>query len=129
MYKVMVLSIVVCIAGLSSHEAEAGCRVSEIVKMASGGSGKKVIEEKCDFEVDDAPRCSFSRVTQLALNRKRLSEIRDECDECENPRCEADDVDFTCALGKRAPKGIKEGSVCTCFAPVGPLSGTVSCNN
>lgn len=112
-----------------SDEAFAGCTVPEILKMTKGGSGKRVVEEKCDSEVDDAPRCTFSRVLQLALAKKAEYQIREECDACDNPRCEADAVNFSCSLGARTPRGIKEGSVCHCFTPAGPLMGTVSCNN
>lgn len=129
MYTKLMLILAVVIAGVPAHDAKAGCRVAEIVKMARDGAGKKVIEDNCDLEVDDAPRCTFTRVTQLALSRKREYEIRKECDECENPRCEADDVNFSCSLGTKTPRGVKEGSACHCFTPRGPLMGTVSCNN
>jgi hypothetical protein len=107
----------------------AGCTVPEMLKMAKGGSGKSVITEKCDGEVDDAPRCSFSRVLQLALAKKAEYAIREECDACDHPRCEADTVNFSCSLGSKAPKGIKEGDECHCFLQMGPIMGTVSCNN
>jgi len=107
----------------------AGCTVPEMLKMAKGGSGKSVIESKCDSEVDDAPRCTFSRVLQLAMAKKAEYAIREECDACDRPRCEADTVKYSCALGAKAPKGVKDGDVCHCYTQYGPLMGTVSCNN
>lgn len=109
--------------------AFASCTVDEVLKMAKDGAGKKVIEEKCDLEIDDAPRCTFTRVLSLAIAKKAKYQIREECDACEQPRCEADDVNFSCSLGSRTPRGVKEGGVCHCITPRGPLMGTVSCNN
>lgn len=123
--------VVLCVSCLLAfpRESLAGCTVSEVVKMAKGGSGKNVIENKCDSEVDDAPRCTFSRVVQLSLAKKVEYQIREECDACEQPRCEADAVNFSCSLGSRTPRGVKDGSVCHCFTSRGPLMGTVTCNN
>lgn len=125
------IAMVFFFAGLLSVSgvSNAGCTVPEMLKMAKGGSGKSVIEEKCDRQADDAPRCTFSRVLQLAMAKKAEYQIREECDACERPRCEADQVRFACSLGSKAPRGVKEGDVCHCFTPQGPLMGTVSCNN
>jgi hypothetical protein len=123
----VVAFVVFAISILVPSQSFAGCTVSEIVRMAKGGAGKSVLESKCDYRVDDAPRCSFSRVAQLALAKKYESDISDECGACDRPRCEVGRR--SCSLGSRAPRGIKEGDDCYCNTPMGPVQGEVSCNN
>lgn len=113
---------------LIASPAHAGCTLDEVQKMVKSGSGKKIIEEQCEGEVDDLPRCSFSRVMSLALAKRSSSIIRDECGACDRPRCETPDG-RGCWLGQTAPRGIRSGDACHCFTPMGPLVGGVSCNN
>lgn len=108
--------------------AHAGCTLVEVQKMVKNGSGKKVIEEQCEGEVDDLPRCSFSRVMSLALAKRPASTIRDECGACDRPRCEMPSGGG-CWLGQTAPKGYRPGDACHCFTPMGPMMGELSCNN
>jgi hypothetical protein len=108
--------------------AHAGCTLDEVQKMVKSGSGKKVIEEQCDSEVDDLPRCPFSRVMSLALAKRSTSTIRDECGACDRPRCELQNGGG-CWLGQTAPKGFRPGDACHCFTPMGPIVGELSCNN
>lgn len=110
-----------------SQPVFAGCTLDEIKKMARGGSGRDAIKSACNYQVDDAPRCDFSRVLALVMAKKAVYEIEDECGLCDRPRCET--TMGSCGLGARAPKGIKEGDDCHCFSPGGPIMGMVSCNN
>ena len=106
--------------------AFAECTVEEIVKMAEKGSGKNIIESKCDAEVADAPRCEFDRVVALAVQKKRKSAIMRECGACERPVCVVG-AGFTCSLGRDAPSGVESLDPCHCFTPRGPVMGEVLC--
>lgn len=121
-------NIFFCVFIFISSYAHAGCTVDEIVKMAKEGSGRKAINEQCESEVDDAPRCSYKRVVQLALAKKRAYTIEEECGLCDRPQCEVGNG-AACSLGISAPPGIKEGDACFCATPMGPITGSVSCNN
>ncbi len=104
--------------------ASADCTVEEMQRMARGGTGKDAIKDQCDYEVSDAPRCSFTRVVTLVMAKKLRYEIDDECGLCDNATCETERG--SCSLG-RAPPGQGNGSACTCFTPYGPITGEVAC--
>ena len=123
----IMLCIFACILLFSYGPANAGCTISEIRSMVKEGAGKKVIGENCDNEVDDAPRCKFSRVVQMAFSKKAEYEIRDECDACDRPRCEVGGN--SCAIVQKVPAGARPGDNCWCPAPWGPVQGELSCNN
>ena len=119
-------TIAVLLFAVIPASAFAGCTVEEIVKMAEKGSGKKIIDEKCDSEVDDAPRCEFTRVVALAVQKKRKSAIMRECGPCERPVCVVG-PGFSCSLGRDAPPGVQSLDACHCFTPRGPAMGEVLC--
>lgn len=124
-YKVFSLILLTCSFYFPSM-AFAECTVEEIIMMAEKGSGKKIIESKCDAEVADAPRCEFDRVVALAVQKKRKSAIMRECGPCERPVCVVG-AGFTCSLGRDAPSGVESLDPCHCFTPRGPVMGEVLC--
>lgn len=111
-----------------SCELHAGCTVNEVTEIVEDGGGRRAIEEQCEGEIDDAPRCGYNRVVQLALAKKDSYDIEDECGLCDRPQCELDNG-AVCSLGFSAPAGIKSGDQCYCATPMGPIYGSVSCNN
>ncbi|MFO1368260.1 MAG: hypothetical protein U1F46_04625 [Marinagarivorans sp.] len=106
----------------------ASCTVEEVTKIVKDGGGRKAIEESCENEIDDAPRCSYKRVVQLAMAKKRASAIEDECGLCDRPQCELANG-AVCSLGYSAPQGVKPGDSCYCATPLGPINGELTCNN
>lgn len=107
----------------------ADCTVEEMVKLKSGGSGRDVITKACKRQVSDAPRCSFTRVLDLAMQKKDEDEIAQECGPCERPRCAVNRLRYWCAVGPELPNGVKEGDTCTCYTNMGPVQGELTCNN
>lgn len=112
---------------LFSAQIFASCTVEEITKMVGDGAGGDVIKDQCGYEVDNAPRCSFSKVLRLAKGKKDSYEIDEVCGLCDSPQCEIG-YGAACSLGSSAPAGIKAGSACHCFTPMGPTMGQVTCN-
>jgi hypothetical protein len=108
-------------------QSHADCTVKEIVGMVRGGAGNSIIEDKCDNEVADAPRCTFTQALQLSRAKRSVVAVNDVCGFCERPRC---DVGMNaCPLQTSQLQGAREGDGCHCFTPMGPVFGTLSCNN
>ena len=126
--KALLALLIAMFVFLTHRAAIAGCTLAEVIKMAKEGAGKRVIEDQCDSEVDDMPRCNFKRIVTLALNRRSVSTISDECGLCDRPKCELVNGG-SCWLGASAPRGIKEGDTCYCNSQIGPIYGETSCNN
>ncbi|MFB0596856.1 hypothetical protein [Aeromonas hydrophila] len=122
----MKIYILLCLA-LLSDLSFADCSIYEITQMVENGSGRDVIKSTCNRSISDSPRCSFTKVLELAIAKIDDSEIEERCRLCDNPRCELGDG--YCVLGQSAPSGIKEGDDCTCLTNTGPYIGEVSCNN
>ena len=120
----MFRAILILMLGSLAMPTYADCTVREMVKMAKGGSGRKVIEEKCDSAVTDAPRCTFTRALQLAVTKKSEYDVNEECGACDRPQCMVGRQ--TCRLSK-LPRGAKEGDDCWCPTPMGPVQGELVC--
>jgi hypothetical protein len=110
------------------NPAIADCTVADVVEMAERGSGKSVIEDRCEREIADAPRCTFRRAVQLALSRKAEYEILEECGLCERPQCYFG-RGGKCPIPGKLPNGAREGDQCWCPTPMGPINGELMCNN
>jgi len=107
----------------------ASCMIDDVVSMARGGAGSKIIEEKCAGEVDDAPRCAFKTIVSLAIGKKGKSTIAGQCERCDRPICQSDaNLDWSCALSSQAIKGRAEGDTCGCRVPNGYFQGTILCD-
>lgn len=120
MSRLTLAAVLMSLAGTSF----ADCTVAEMVKMARGGSGRNVIESRCDSAVTDAPRCTFNRALQIAVTKKSEYDVNDECGPCDRPQCMVGQN--TCRIA-RLTRGAKEGDDCWCPSPYGPVSGQLIC--
>ncbi|WP_146021776.1 MULTISPECIES: hypothetical protein [Pseudomonas] len=121
-HKSLILILILSFSSISY----ASCNVKEMITMKKEGSGRSIIKENCDEEVDDAPRCNFSRVLSLVFQNKSSYTIDSECGACERPQC--DTQAGSCPM-RVLPNGMREGDDCFCALPMGSIAGTLSCNN
>lgn len=125
MPKNFIAIVVVVFAFLFADSVASACTIKEIVAMVKSGSGNKIVDEKCDSEVDDAPTCSFDEVLKLARAKKSRFDIEERCGLCDMPTC--DTGGYTCSITMNAAKG-KSGAACWCPTNFGPRQGRAICN-
>ncbi|MBS7596730.1 hypothetical protein [Pseudomonas sp. RC2C2] len=106
-------------------QANASCRVDDMVRLYKQGSGKAAIGEACEDEVDDAPKCDFDKVVSKVFKKQSAWSIVDDCKECENPKCftQVGECDMV-----QMKKNAKEGDSCGCFTPGGVIPGDLVCD-
>lgn len=62
-----------------SPPALASCDVEEVIELVDEGLSRKMIKEECDNRVEEAGRCSLSRVIRHAKRDMLADDIYDKC--------------------------------------------------
>ena len=77
--RLLVLAVLLLAGGIASP-ASASCDVEEVVELVVDEElSRRMIKEECDNRVEDAGKCSLSRVIRYAKRDMSADEIYEKC--------------------------------------------------
>ena len=77
--RLLVLTVLLVAGGIASP-AYASCEVEEVVELVVDEDlSRRMIKEECDNRVEDAGKCSLSRVIRYAKRDMSADEIYEKC--------------------------------------------------
>lgn len=106
--------------------AFSSCEVEEVIELVDEDLSRRMIKDECENQVEEAGKCSLSRVIRYAKKSMSADEIYEKCDTGSGDRSSnsTSDRQTQPAIGTRCDTPYGSCPIVTGFSPVG---GTCFC--